>query len=145
MIAPEPQPLQNHNVFSTISADFLSLESCAIPYQKEIQNTDIRSYSAPIKPHNLSPGMSPIALNQNTLYREDRDSQQLLEELISTAYKQDSIPSKIMEAIYKGDRQLPPDLARSKIPIAMLSEREGRLYGKRLFVPKDNALCLRLL
>jgi hypothetical protein len=26
----------------------LSLESCAIPYRKEIQNTDIRSYSAPV-------------------------------------------------------------------------------------------------
>jgi len=37
-------------------------------------------------------GGKPDALNQNTLHGEDGDSQQSLEELISTAYEQDPIP-----------------------------------------------------
>jgi hypothetical protein len=87
--------------------------------------------------------MLPIALNQNTLHGEDGDSQPSLEELISIAYEQDLTPSKIMKIFRRGDRQLPPDLARSKIPLAVLLEREGRLYvGKRLFVPEDDALRL---
>jgi hypothetical protein len=87
-----------------------------------------------------------MAINQNALHTEGGDSQRSLEELISTAYKQDPTPFKIMEAIRRGDCQLPPDLARSKISLSAFSAREGRLYvGERLFVPKDDALRLRLL
>jgi hypothetical protein len=125
--------------------DALTRRSSDLPQGEEDERHQHQKQTV-LKPHNLSPGMLPIALNQNTLHREDGDSQQSLEELISTAYEQDPIPSRIMEALRKGDRQLPPDLARSKMPIAVLSEQEGRLYvGKRLFVPEDDALRLRLL
>jgi hypothetical protein len=86
-----------------------------------------------------------MAINQNTLHTEGGDSQRSLEELISTAYKQDPTPFKIMEALRRGDCQLPPDLARSKIALSAFSEREGRLYVECLFVSKDDALRLRLL
>ena len=89
--------------------------------------------------------MLPIRLNQNTL-NDECDEQQSLEELIATAYDQDPVPSKIIDAVRGGDRRLPPDLAQLKIPFAECSERDGRLYVQdRLFVPDNDPLRLWLL
>ena len=49
--------------------------------------------------------------------------EQLLKELIPTAYEQDPMHSKIMEALQKevGGRQLSPSLARSKTRLSAFS------------------------
>lgn len=99
-----------------------------------------------IKPQNISPGMHPLALKQNTLHENHDDTQQPLDDLITAAYKKDPIPAKIREIMDKHDRQLPTELARLKIPINEMVERDGRLFVKdRMFVPDDDELRLRLL
>lgn len=99
-----------------------------------------------LKPHNLSPGMIPVTLNQNTLSRENEGAQKSLDELLPIAYDKDPIPSKILEAIRKQRRQLPRKLARLRIPFSACSERDGRLYvGERLFIPDHEDLRPQLL
>jgi len=71
--------------------DALTRRSSDLPKGEEDERHQHQNQTV-LKLHNLSPGMLPIALNQNTLHGEDGDSQQSLEELISTAYEQDPIP-----------------------------------------------------
>lgn len=98
-----------------------------------------------LKLENLSPGMNPIALHQTTVDREPHDERPL-EELIAIAYERDPVPSRILEALRKRDRRLPPDLAQLKFSLAECSEQEGKLYvRRRLYVPNDDMLHLRLL
>lgn len=99
-----------------------------------------------IKLQNILPGMHPLSLKQNTLHRNQDDTQQPLDCLITAAYKKDPIPTKIRETMDTHDRQLLTELARLKIPINEMVEKEGKLIVKdRLFVPNDNELRLRLL
>jgi hypothetical protein len=90
--------------------------------------------------------MDPLALKQNKLHQNHDDTQQPLDCLITAAYKKDPIPTKIQETMDTHDRQLPTELARLKIPINEMIEKEGKLIVKDpLFVPNNNELRLRLL
>lgn len=99
-----------------------------------------------LKPHNLSPGMSPIALNQGTVDTAEQESQRSLEDLLSTAYEQDTTPDRILKALRDGDRRLPSDLLPMKISLQDCSDREGRLFVQnRLYVPDHDPLRLKIL
>jgi hypothetical protein len=99
-----------------------------------------------LKTDNLSPGILPVSIHQNTVSDNNEDVKRSLEELISVAYKNDLISSRIIEAVRNGDRHLPPDLARLKITLSTFTERDGKLFTKdRLFVPGNNVLRLQLL
>jgi len=124
--------------------DALTRRSSDLP-QGEDDERHQHQHQTVLKPHNVSPGMLPICLNQNTL-NDESDEQPSLEELITTAYNQDPVPSKIIDAVRGQDRRLPSDLAQLKIPLAECSERDGRLYVQdRLFVPDSHPLRLWLL
>lgn len=124
--------------------DALTRRSSDLP-QGDEDDRHRHQHQTVLKPYNLSPGMSPIILNQGTTNTET-DEQPSLEELLATAYERDPTPSRIMDAIRKGDRRLPPDLTQLKIPLAECSERDARLYVRdRLFVPDHDPIRLRLL
>jgi hypothetical protein len=126
--------------------DALTRRSSNLPQNDEDERQQHINQTV-LRPHNLSPGMLPIAIHQNTLRQEnEEDPPKPLDELISIAYDKDPVPSRILETIKNENRRLPPDLARLKIPLAACTERDRRLYvRKRLFVPEDDELQFRLL
>lgn len=78
--------------------------------------------------------MHPLALKQNTLHENQDYTQQALDGLITAAYTKDPIPTKIRETMDTHDRQLPTELARLKIPINEMVEKDGMLFVKdRMF------------
>jgi Retroviral aspartyl protease./Reverse transcriptase (RNA-dependent DNA polymerase). len=99
-----------------------------------------------LKSHNISPGMQPLALKQNTLRKVRDDTPLPLEDLIAAAYVKDPLPAKIKEAMSEDGGRVPTELARLKIPVNEMIEKEGRLFWRnRMFVPDDEELRLRLL
>ncbi|KAM3518660.1 hypothetical protein MY4038_010031, partial [Beauveria bassiana] len=99
-----------------------------------------------LKPGNLSPGMLPVSINQAVLDPRGQEIEESIEELISKAYGNDIVSSRILETLRKGDGVDPPELKKMKVPRLMLSEVNQRLYLRnRLYVPDDGKLRLRLL
>lgn len=124
--------------------DALTRRSSDLPQNEEDARCRYQQQTV-LKPYNVSPGMLPLQLNQNTV-NDDMNEQPMLEELMKTAYEQDPTPSRIMDVLRAGDRRLPPDLAKLKISLAECSEQDGRLYVKdRLFVPDSDPLRMQLL
>lgn len=99
-----------------------------------------------LKPENLSPDMLPVSLNQAEIDTNDQVVQKPIEDLISIAYENDTVSSKILEALKNRDSIDPPELKEMKLPRALLSQKHQRLYFKdRLYIPEDEELRLHLL
>lgn len=99
-----------------------------------------------LKPDNLSPGMLPVSINQAALDPQGLEIEKSIEELISNAYGNDTVSSRILEALRRDDGVDPPELKKMRVPRSMLSEVNQRLFLRnRLYVPEDGKLRLRLL
>jgi transposase InsO family protein len=124
--------------------DALTRRSSDCP-QGEDDERQMHQHQTILRPENVSPGMAPISLHQNTVVPETHEEPSL-EELITKAYERDPIPSRVIEALRKQERRLPQDLTRLKLSLADCTEQDGRLLVRhRLYVPEDDELRLRLL
>lgn len=108
-----------------------------------------------LKPENLSQGMLPpsklqTAVQLATMNAEEEENGIDVEKLITAAYEADDITRDIMEALKRGDRQLPPVAAKAlnayRISLADCKTEGGRLYLKgKLWIPDDAYLRLTMI
>ena len=97
-----------------------------------------------IKPHNLSSALKEhLSLRPATLepvpVAENITDQEQLQRLIVTAYTEDLIAIKVIQALRTGARRL------KQFPLAECSLREDRVYYRdRLFVPENDELKLKI-
>ena len=97
-----------------------------------------------IKSHNLSPALKEhLSLHPATLepvpVAEDITDQEQLQRLIVTAYTEDLIAIKVIQALCTDARRL------KQFPLAECSLREDRVYYQdRLFVPENDELKLKI-
>ncbi|TQV90502.1 retrovirus polyprotein [Cordyceps javanica] len=125
--------------------DALTRRSSDLP-QDERDERQKHQNQVILKPDNLSPGMLPISVNQAGLDIRRQEIEKSIEELISSAYENDAVSSKILEALRKEDGFDPPELKKTKVSRSILSEMNQRLYIRnRLYVPEDRKLRLHLL
>jgi len=86
-----------------------------------------------LKPHNLQEQLR-ISANEIPAQRSP-----LISDLFAQAYKNDPLPSRILEAIRQGD-------SLKAIPVAECTEQEGQVWyrGKR-YIPEGDQLRVRLI